>query len=334
MPISWKSPSNIALVKYWGKHGQQLPKNASISFSLDAAHTITSLAYSPQGQGKLDFWFENQPNFAFRDKILKVLAKMPIFDFLKEYDIQIHSHNSFPHSAGIASSASSMSALVLCLCTMAQAENKVDWDDATFWQEASRLSRLASGSAARSVRGQAMIWGQTPAWQAASDAYAVDFSAHLHPVFSTYRDAILFVSRSEKSVSSTAGHALMDTNPFAEARYAQAQNNLSNLLPALQSGDIQAFGEILEEEALTLHALMMCSRPSFILLEPNSLELIQKVRAWRRQTNLPLYFTIDAGPNLHLLYPDEIHPQVEAFIQTELLAYCENRQYLSDIHWS
>ena len=116
--ISWRSPSNIAIIKYWGKYGVQLPRNPNVSFTLDKAFTDTALSFRKKtvrensSEISLNFLFENQPNEAFRLKQLKFLTSiLPIFPFLNQYELDISSSNSFPHSAGIASSASSMSAL-------------------------------------------------------------------------------------------------------------------------------------------------------------------------------------------------------------------------------
>ena len=125
--ITWRSPSNLAIIKYWGKYGRQLPRNPSISITLDQAFTETTLEYQPKigaDEGiELEFLFDNQPNEAFRTKLLKFLESITdIFPFLRQLKLKIKSYNSFPHSAGIASSASSMSALALCLCTL---ENRI-----------------------------------------------------------------------------------------------------------------------------------------------------------------------------------------------------------------
>jgi len=152
----------------------------------------------------------------------------------------------------------------------------------------------------------------------------------LHETFKTYHDDILLISRGEKSVSSTAGHGLMDENIYADNRYKQARQRFHNLLIALKSGDVEEFGRIAEMEALTLHALMMTSAPPYILLKPNTLLIIEKIKAFRTDTKIPLYFSLDAGPNLHLLYPDEVKEKVQEFIGSELAPYCENQQWLKD----
>ena len=121
--IAWQCPSNLALIKYWGKHGNQLPQNPSISFTLDNAYTQTYLEYRPKTGADegiaLSFFFKDESNEPFRLKLVSFLEKItPIFPFLKQLDLTIRSDNSFPHSAGIASSASSMGALALCLCSL------------------------------------------------------------------------------------------------------------------------------------------------------------------------------------------------------------------------
>lgn len=329
--IQWRSPSNIALVKYWGKMGRQEPRNASVSFTLSAAASDTRLTYTAQGSGQVAFLFEGRENAAFAERVRTYMAsvsdEMP---FLREYDFSISSSNSFPHSAGIASSASGLSALAVCLVDMGQQIGFSNFSEEEFRRRASHFSRLASGSACRSVYGGAAIWGKTQHAAAASNLYAVPFGGELHEVFRDYCNDILFVSKAEKSVSSSAGHELMEGNPFAAARYAQADDNLGRLLDALRVGEVDEAGVIIEEEALTLHALMMSSRPSFVLMQPESLRLIQLVRQWRKDTGLPLYFTLDAGPNLHLLYPKSIQPQVRALLESDLLVHCEGRQFLAD----
>jgi len=333
--ITWQSPSNIALVKYWGKHGQQLPRNPSVSFTLSAAHTRTTLDYRPkQGVDRgiaLDFYFNDKLNPSFENKVLRYLEGLnEVFPFLRQLELSIRSYNSFPHSAGIASSASSMSALALCLCSLEQALFKSLVEKAAFRQKASFIARLGSGSASRSIFAKASIWGKTSELDHSSDLYAIPYGEALHPSFRNFHDDILIVHAGEKSVSSRAGHQLMEGNVYAETRYRQARQRLLRLLAALQSGDLEVFGGIVEEEALTLHALMMSSTPPYLLIQPNTIHLINKIWAFRRETNTPLYFTLDAGPNLHLLYPDNVRSTVQNFIQSELVEYCQNGKVIQD----
>ena len=334
--ITWRSPSNIAIIKYWGKYGIQMPRNPSLSFTLAASCTDMMLEYAyndnnPDGKIALEFFFHQEENEAFRSKILEYLnSLLPIYPFLKQLKLKIQTGNSFPHSAGIASSASSMSALALCLCSLEDLLFGTLKDAAVFDQKASYLARLGSGSACRSIFPHAAVWGETPQIKGSSNEFAISVANQLHDTFTDFHDDILIVSRAEKAVSSRVGHALMDGNPYAEPRYAQAKARLSTLLDAMKAGDLETFGKIAEDEALTLHALMMASNPSYTLLQPDSLAIIEKVRQYRAETNNPVYFTLDAGPNVHLLYPGEIVHEIRGFIDEQLLEHCEENYVQQD----
>lgn len=333
--VSWRSPSNIAIVKYWGKHGHQLPRNPSVSFTLDAAHTDTKVRFIKKDTTDqditLDFLFEGDSNEAFADKIIHFLEGLTQeFSFLYDYHFEIESTNSFPHSSGIASSASAMSALALCLCSIEKILTGWPSTASDFLDKASHIARIGSGSAARSVFPEVAIWGAHSDVEGSSDIKAIPYDNELHDAFKGFHDDILIISADEKSVSSTAGHSLMEDNPFAPIRYAQANKNLVATLDALKTGDILKFGKILEEEAMTLHALMMCSDPSYILMKGGTLKVIEKVRAFRKETYLPLYFTLDAGPNVHLLYPDEVADQIWPFIERELVPLCHHGRVIRD----
>ena len=150
--VAWRGPSNIALVKYWGKHGRQLPSNPSISLTLSQAYSQTQVAYQYQDSRSAPsvvFTFEGKPQAAFEEKIKKYLSSIQdVFPIVSHLNLKIDSHNTFPHSSGIASSASSMSALAMCLAEikqslLGQAQMNLG--------QASELSRLGSGSASRSI---------------------------------------------------------------------------------------------------------------------------------------------------------------------------------------
>ncbi|RLA64747.1 MAG: diphosphomevalonate decarboxylase [Epsilonproteobacteria bacterium] len=304
--VTWKCPSNIALIKYWGKRGHQLPLNPSLSITLKNAYTVTELAWE-KGEG-LDFYFDGALNEAFKEKIKKYLDSLP-YSFLKEYKFKISSKNTFPHSAGIASSASSMGALGLCLASLIK--NEMDED---FYKLASNLARLGSGSACRSVYGNMASW---------SDEFAIPIK-NIHENFKGMKNSILIVDRGVKEVSSRAGHALMENHPYRERRIQRANENYKNLNEAIASGDFETFGAIVEQEALELHALMMTSSPSFILMKPKTLSLIENIKTFRQESGLNLYFTLDAGPNIHLLYPDSQKDKISSFIKEQEVEVLED----------
>ncbi len=333
--VGWACPSNIALVKYWGKKGKQLPQNPSISFTLSECRSETFVTFEKADRFGFSFFFEGKENPAFGAKIERfLLENQAFFPFINQLNLKVESRNTFPHSSGIASSASSMSAFVMCLLDIeyqfAGIEHQLAGNFGVNAQKASYFSRLASGSAARSVFPAMALWGKTEAYKGSSDEYAVSLENDIHPVFKTYHDSILIVSGETKSVSSRAGHALMEGNPYAPARYAQANENIKNLLSALKSGDLDTFINITESEALQLHALMMCSNPSFILMKPNTLNLINEIRRFREETKTPVCFTLDAGPNVHLLYPDNEAKKVEKFIKNELVTFCNQGRWIAD----
>lgn len=328
--ITWECPSNIALVKYWGKHGVQLPRNPSISFTLSTAKSITTLEYTPKTTTgyNFQFFFEGKENPKFKEKIVTFFDKiLPEFPLLEKYSFKIYSENTFPHSSGIASSASAMGALSLCLCSL---DETLKNDKVAFLKRASYLSRIGSGSACRSLYPYLGQWGKTPVLADSSDEYAIPYYDTFNPIFKTFHDSILIASSGEKSVSSRAGHELMNTNRFAAERFRQAFDNIEALIKTMQTGDLDAWGAIVEEEALTLHALMMTSNPGYILMRPSTLEMIEKIRAYRAETKLPVYFTLDAGPNIHLLYPDSCATEVKQFIESELKKHCENGTIIYD----
>ena len=330
--VGWRCPSNIALVKYWGKKGKQIPQNPSISFTLSKCCTETFVEFEKADRFGFSFFFEGKGKPAFGAKIEKfLLENQAFFPFINQLNLKVESRNSFPHSSGIASSASSMSAFVMCLMEIESLLTGPSTGSGTLdLRKASYFSRLASGSAARSVFPAMALWGKTEAYEGSSDEYAVSLADDIHPVFKTYHDSILIVSGETKSVSSRAGHALMEGNPYAPARYAQANENIKNLLSALKSGDLDTFINISESEALQLHALMMCSKPSFILMKPNTLNLINEIREFREETKIPLCFTLDAGPNVHLLYPEQEADKVEYYIKNVLADYCDRERWIAD----
>ena len=331
--FQWSAPSNIALVKYWGKKDHQIPANPSISFTLNQCKTITKLDFKKiesNGLFSFDLLFEGQPKEEFKPKIIKFFERIATYcPYLKDYHFTIDTQNTFPHSSGIASSASGMAALAMNIMSLERTINP-SMTEEYFYQKASFLARLGSGSACRSVKGTIVVWGHHAEIENSSDLYGVEFPLQIHETFNNYQDTILLVDKGEKQVSSTVGHDLMHNHPFAEQRFAQAHHNLSALKKALETGNLNDFIKLVESEALTLHAMMMTSLPYFILMKPNTLEIIQKIWSYRNQTNIPICFTLDAGANVHVLYPENVRATVLQFITTELVGYCQNGQYICD----
>jgi diphosphomevalonate decarboxylase len=290
------------------------------------------ISYGPRAGDSVvaDFLFEGRPMPAFAAKIEAFCQGIQDrFEWLQGIELTISSSNSFPHSSGIASSASSMSALALCLvdidCQLSGASLDVGSEQIHL---VSDLARLGSGSASRSVYPHLAAWGDHPDMES-SNQWATPV-VDVHEVFKTYHDDICIVSDREKSVSSTAGHQLMEDNPYATARYAQAQARITDLLGILSRGDVVAFGELAESEAMALHGMMMCSQPSYMLIETGTIEMIRAIHAYRLSTGIPVYYSLDAGPNIHLLYPHEVADLVATWRDEVLKPMCVGGRIIAD----
>ena len=266
----------------------------------------------------------------FKPKIENFFERIAMYcPYLKGYHFIIDTKNTFPHSSGIASSASGMAALSMAIMSLERALHSTMTDD-YFYQKASFLARLGSGSACRSVKGSVVVWGNHTEIKGTSDLFGVEFPSNIHDNFKNYQDTILLVDKGEKQVSSTVGHDLMHKHPFAEQRFAQADQNLSAMKTVLETGNLDDFIKIVESEALTLHAMMMTSLPYFILMKPNTLEIVNRIWKFRNDTNIPVCFTLDAGANVHVLYPENVRESVLQFIKDELVGFCQNGQYICD----
>jgi diphosphomevalonate decarboxylase len=211
---------------------------------------------------------------------------------------RVVSENNFPMAAGIASSASGFAALTVAGCRAAG----LDLEPAAL----SGLARLGSGSACRSLFGGFVLWDR-------GDDDATSIARPLFPSdhWDLY-DVVAVVSRAAKAVSSEGGHRLAYTSALNPCRVAQAEAALPLVRQAIADRDLAALGPILEQDALAMHAVMMTSTPSLFYWLPGTLEIIQTVRQWREQEGLNAYFTIDAGPNVHLLCAAEDAPDVQA----------------------
>jgi len=330
--VGWVCPSNIAIVKYWGKYGVQLPKNPSISFTLSNAHTTTQIqtsAKTSDNEFSFQFSYNKNPKPAFNSKIDDFFKRIqPYCSFISQVHFKINSVNSFPHSTGIASSASAMSALAMCMVDLESIWFDLFNNNADKLQKASFLARLGSGSACRSLYPHAALWGTTPTIEESSNEYAVPIE--VNESFKNYCDYILIVSSKKKVVSSTAGHNLMNNHPNAEDRYKTANSNIKSLLSILKAGDFEAFCKLSEAEADQLHLLMRTSNPPYNLLHDNTLIILAKIKAYRAQSNIPICYTLDAGPNVHVLFPNAYKNECETFINEELSSLCENERIIKD----
>ncbi|MDE5430663.1 diphosphomevalonate/mevalonate 3,5-bisphosphate decarboxylase family protein [Elizabethkingia meningoseptica] len=330
--VSESCPSNIALIKYWGKYENQIPANPSISYTLNNCKTNTTMEFFANEAFSVQTFLAGNEEKKFAEKIEKYFKNIEQYlPWILKGEYVIHTENTFPHSSGIASSASGFGAIAKCLMKLDEAFSGETTEEELL-KKASFLARLGSGSACRSLYNGLVVWGNTKEVEGSSDLYAVAYpNEEIHSVFRSFNDWVLLIHEGEKSVSSTVGHGLMKTNPYAERRFQEAHENFTLLKNILKTGDLEGFIKLTEHEALTLHAMMMMSDPAFILMKTGTLEVINKIWDFRRITGLPLFFTLDAGANVHLLFPSDIEAdKIKIFIEQELLPFTQKGGVVKD----
>ena len=327
-------PSNIALIKYWGKYANQMPANPSISYTLNHCNTQTSMEFLENEPFSVQTFLAGNEELKFAEKIEKYFKNIEQYlPWILKGKYIINTENTFPHSSGIASSASGFGAIASCLMSLDEIFSTDNYQPSTINQKASFLARLGSGSACRSLYNGLVVWGKTDEVEGSSDLYAVKYpDSEIHPIFKNFNDWVLLIHEGQKTVSSTVGHGLMNTNPYAERRFQEARENFVPLKQILKTGDLQGFIKLVEHEALTLHAMMMMSEPAFILMKTGTLEVIIKLWKFREETGNPLFFTLDAGANVHLLFPEnESTEAIKKFIETELLEHTQKGGVVKDV---
>ncbi|MBM7421267.1 MULTISPECIES: diphosphomevalonate/mevalonate 3,5-bisphosphate decarboxylase family protein [Chryseobacterium] len=331
--VSESCPSNIALIKYWGKYKDQIPANPSISFTLNHCKTNTEMEFLANETFSVQTFLSGNEEMKFAEKIEKYFKNIEQYlPWILKGKYIIRTENTFPHSSGIASSASGFGAIAKCLMKLDESFSGKNSDEESL-TKASFLARLGSGSACRSLYNGLVVWGESDEVEGSSDLFAVQYpNSEVHDIFKDFNDWVLLIHEGVKSVSSTVGHGLMNTNPYAERRFQEARENFIPMKEILKSGDMQSFIKLVEHEALTLHAMMMMSDPAFILMKTGTLEVINKIWDFRRETNLPLFFTLDAGANVHLLFPnDGSEDKIKTFIEAELLQHTQKNGVVKDV---
>lgn len=280
---------NIAFIKYWGNRNEalRLPANSSLSMNLGELHTTTSVKFSPEyKKDKLTInGISAATETAMRAaNFLDLIRQMAgIHEFAN-----IETENNFPSGAGIASSSSAFAALALA----ASAAAGVTLDEQTL----SRLARRGSGSASRSVPAGFVEWRTADKDE---ESYAVSIAPADHWDLS---DCIAIVSEEHKIVGSSEGHALAASSPLQAARVQDSAQRLERCRIAIMNRDFDALSEVVELDCHLMHAVMMTSRPSLFYWLPGSLAVMQAVRDWR-SSGVPVCYTLDAGPNVHVICP-------------------------------
>ena len=295
-----EAPSNIAFLKYWGKADAiaQWPANDSLSMTLRHARTHTRVQRSGLAQHVISLEGRALSLQApFAQKMIRHLAFLCEVLGESEVPLRIDTRNTFPASCGIASSASGMAAFTVGVVACLQGASS--WEDlAEKGVSPSQLAswaRRGSGSACRS------LWGGFVAWEAA----AGPASQRVYPIFSASHwdlcDILLLVSTAPKTVSSSEGHATAWESPLFLPRLSGLAVRKRAMLEALEERNLMLLGPLLEQEALEMHSIMLSVTPPITYLTPQTAQWIVQIRRWRQEEGVEVYFTIDAGPNLHLI---------------------------------
>lgn len=280
------APSNIAFIKYWGRTDEdlRLPANSSISMNLSELLTRTTVEFSPDFQsdavtvnGKTDP-VTSERVCHHLDRVRK-LAKV-------NFSARVVSENSFPSSTGLSSSAAGFAALTVA--AVAALDLRLTEKELTV------LARFGSGSAARSIPDGYVEW-ITGKNSESSYAYSL-----FPPEYWDICDIVAVVSNKKKIVPTSEGQRFAESSLFFKTRLDRIVNKISRIKKYLDEKDFQRFGELVEEEALELHAIMLTSNPPLIYWLPETVQLIHGIRELR-SAGLPIFFTLNTGQDVHIL---------------------------------
>lgn len=288
-----RAGSNIAFIKYWGvaDPNLNLPLNNSISMTLADLYTTTTVEWlHPRLQGSDEAFIDGRRLVGKEaERVFRHLDRIRGLNGSIDR-ARVVSRNNFPAGSGIASSASGFAALSVAACAAAGISLERD--------RMSAVARRGSGSAARSIYGGYVEWerGSDDRTSTAHQLYPADHWSLL--------DIVAIVDAGEKAVGSEQGHRLALSSPFNAARLGTVPAALSEVRAAIATRDLQRMGPIIEQDALAMHAVMMTSSPSLMYWQGGTVDLINAVRKWRSE-GIMAYFTIDAGPNVHIICEDK-----------------------------
>lgn len=283
---------NIAFIKYWGNRDNEirLPQNGSISMNLGDLYTRTMVSFdSSLPRDTFDLNGIRQGGKALE----RVSNHLNLIRGIRGSATPAHifSESNFPAGTGLASSAAAFAALSMAAVRAIGIEMSE--------KDLTRLARRGSGSAARSIPAGFVEWYRGDN-DNSSFAVSIAPADHWDLV-----DCIAIVDDGEKSTGSTEGHQIAHTSPLQSARVADAEHRLDLCRNAIKHRDFEALAQVIELDSNLLHAIAMTSTPATYYWKPATLDLMQTVISWR-QSGLPVAFTIDAGPNVHVICKSEV----------------------------
>lgn len=284
------APANIAFIKYWGRKDAALriPTNPSISMNLSNCTTTTTVEFSGTfSEDKVSDGFNTKRIIELIDR-LRNIAKT-------NERVCVTTKNNFPTSSGIASSASGFAALTVAAAAALELRLSE--------QKLTALARLGSGSACRSIPGGFVKWEG-------------EYARSLYPPdWWDVRDIIVVVGAGTKKVSSSEGHDNAATSPLFRKRLDALPSRIARVEHALKTKNIQELGEVIEEDSLDMHRVMQTQNPPLYYWNDETIEIMERVK----KRSVPAYFTIDAGPNVHVICEGKDEPRVAALFKGRTL---------------
>ncbi len=291
------APANIAFIKYWGRKDEELrlPENGSLSMNLSNLLTTTTVEFSSQyTKDQVEISGSREENEVSRaiKHLDRVRAIAKTTDKAK-----VVSKNNFPAGTGLSSSASGFAALTVAATRAAGLKLSQ--------KELSILARQGSGSACRSIPDGFVEWLD-------GDTSEASCSISLHPAnFWNLVDVVAVVSEDRKDVSTSEGQRLVGSSPFFPVRKSHIREKLETCKKLLAEKKFAQFGELIEAEALELHAIMLTSQPSLVYWTPGTLTIMKLTNKWRAE-GIPVYFTINTGQDIHLICESQNAEKVQA----------------------
>ena len=334
--VTWRCGTNIALIKHFGKRERQLPSNPSLRMTLSEVCVETTVEFefieAIRFPG-VHFTYEGINNESFNKRVSSFIDNLILdIPILSRLRMEITSRNTMPNSDGVIMPSYVFSSLALCLCSIEEKFEGIGTvtGNKDFFQKASYLARLGSGGACRSVYGGYVIWGDSEEHPTFSNLFGAPYPFDVHPTFQNLQDTILIVDNGRKNISNQVYHTHIKSHPDALIRFGQARKNFKLLLKALQTGEINVFIKVVEAEALSIIEMLRSASGGDTILAPASLAIIDKITNFRNDTGIPVCFTFDIGPNIHLLYPEAYKKDVLSFVNEQLLSYCEDGTVIYD----
>lgn len=325
------APSNIALIKYWGKQegAPQVPLNSSVSFTLGSFRSLTRIQVCGrfsddvvQSRQNHSLALGRNAEFEYANSKMQIFLDHLLEGWADDICLRIESENTFPTACGIASSASGYAAMVGAIADLLQLQKH--WSELDLQAWLNHWSRIGSGSACRSValdgtdnsnvklnQLKCVAWIKSP-----DSAHNYSEIILLGPRIASVQHCVIVVNESEKKVLSSEGHSSVRSSPLQALRLANIENNFKECIEALKSDDFETVARLSESDAFAMHSVMQSSVPPLRYIEPLTAVILEKFILVRNKSQAKAFWTLDAGPNPHFIYLPEAEMFMKEFIKS------------------